>query len=118
MMTEQSAVEPQTVAPVEPNAIEFFQAENVELRAIIAARDAADAAAAVGLAIDDPKHPARCYLPLAEAAYQAAVGSKTAWRWHSKKLVFGFKAAGTGQILICKNDLIDHRLKRGRHCNP
>jgi hypothetical protein len=111
--------------PVEPNTVEFWQAEAVKLqaeaialRAIIATRDRADAAAASGLVIDNPAHPARNYQLIAEASHQAGVASKTAWSWFDKGQVYGFKVGNSAAIKLCVNDLVDRRLKRGRHGKP
>jgi hypothetical protein len=95
-----------------------YEAENIELRAERDARDKAKAEAAAELADDNVANPARCYLLRAEAAFQAGVDPGTAWGLFSKGVVYGYKIDGTSRIMLCRNDLIDWRLKTGRHGKP
>jgi hypothetical protein len=83
-----------------------------------AERDAHSKPDVVAVADDHPDNPARCYLPREIAAYEAGVDPKTAWHWWKTGQVYGFKIAGTARIMLCKNDLINRRLRVGRHGKP
>jgi hypothetical protein len=82
-----------------------FEADNIDLRAQLAAHDARDVSAKV----------TKEYLKLKACARAAGVGYSTAHRYHKRGELDSYVVEGTAEVMAELNDMIARRQRTGHH---
>jgi hypothetical protein len=119
--TQSDVTDPLTSDPPLDETLEArarrFEADNIKLRAQLAAHDKANAKRlARAMAKDNPD---RDFQPRLRACGLVGLDlqceQNKAWRWFRRGLIYGYYVDGTSQLMLCVNDLRDKVNKTGRH---